>query len=386
MVRPARTTYLSIINCNILSFLTILSCSSISAGEPRTWRSSDAKFQVVAEFISATEAEVKLRRADSGKEIVVPLSKLSKADQEFVSQQIADLQKQPVNKSNSSKSTDLKLTQINDQLVEFGPFGNVAIPEKEFQWKLVEAEVPTIEATYLKMIEGNQRPVQTEILQVSVHPSQAADNRFAFLKSLEKAAISELKHHKLRPDLIQSSLSEKSPIDVRSAFYLNFDSHLPCGTVWFRYQFLSDKTIVVKSLVASITDKETFHRSAKLVTSIEESITKDNRWYPETTIDPKVKSDVSELAQRAIQLLKEESYENLMKSLLPDEAFQKLKESPNFEDDLRRFKDRKSARLMEALQSLDWKSATYDPTNQTLTFASPNIRFTKIADRWTLNN
>ena len=54
----------------------------------RTWTSSDGK-TLEAEFVSATDTEVTLKRDKDGKTFTLPLSRLSKDDQTFVKEQIA---------------------------------------------------------------------------------------------------------------------------------------------------------------------------------------------------------------------------------------------------------------------------------------------------------
>ena len=60
-------------------------CSTHAAdgAELRTWTSKSGKFTVKAEFLSFSEGVVNLQRAD-GKNIKVPLAKLSKKDQNYV--------------------------------------------------------------------------------------------------------------------------------------------------------------------------------------------------------------------------------------------------------------------------------------------------------------
>ncbi len=50
---------------------------------PRKWASADGKFSVTASYVSATTTAVTLKRS-SGKTIVVPLKKLSRADRDWV--------------------------------------------------------------------------------------------------------------------------------------------------------------------------------------------------------------------------------------------------------------------------------------------------------------
>ncbi len=50
----------------------------------RKWKSKDGKFAVDATLVTSTETEVVLKRIDNGKEIKVPLSKLSDEDLKFI--------------------------------------------------------------------------------------------------------------------------------------------------------------------------------------------------------------------------------------------------------------------------------------------------------------
>ena len=59
----------------------------------RKWTSSDGKFSVEAELVEAKDGNVRLKRQD-GKVITVPVSKLSKADQDHLSS-IAKPEKKP---------------------------------------------------------------------------------------------------------------------------------------------------------------------------------------------------------------------------------------------------------------------------------------------------
>jgi thiol-disulfide isomerase/thioredoxin len=69
-------------HCGALA-LVIIVVLGTSLAEVRTWTSADGKFKVEAEMLSVHEGKVSLRKAD-GTEVVVPLTKLSEADRQFV--------------------------------------------------------------------------------------------------------------------------------------------------------------------------------------------------------------------------------------------------------------------------------------------------------------
>src|SRR3954465_4052156 len=54
--------------------------------EERTWTDTTGKFKVAGEFVEVQDGKALLRRAD-GKEIKVPLKRLSDADRQFVKAQ-----------------------------------------------------------------------------------------------------------------------------------------------------------------------------------------------------------------------------------------------------------------------------------------------------------
>lgn len=56
----------------------------IRRSRSREWATVDGKFSVVAEFVTLIGDKVKLRRADDGREITVPLERLSSADRAWI--------------------------------------------------------------------------------------------------------------------------------------------------------------------------------------------------------------------------------------------------------------------------------------------------------------
>jgi hypothetical protein len=58
-------------------------CAVILKAETRTWQDASGKFKIEAELLEVNEDSVRLRKAD-GKEISVPIARLSKNDQDFV--------------------------------------------------------------------------------------------------------------------------------------------------------------------------------------------------------------------------------------------------------------------------------------------------------------
>lgn len=70
-------------------FLSVAFVSSATAAEVRTWTDSSGKFTITAEVVAVDEDQVRLRTTE-GKEVAVPLSRLSGADQAYLKGQLND--------------------------------------------------------------------------------------------------------------------------------------------------------------------------------------------------------------------------------------------------------------------------------------------------------
>ena len=67
----------------LLATMCVAHCAIILKAETRTWQDESGKFKIEAELLEVNEDSVRLRKAD-GKEISVPIARLSKTDQDFV--------------------------------------------------------------------------------------------------------------------------------------------------------------------------------------------------------------------------------------------------------------------------------------------------------------
>ena len=73
----------------LVSLITGFAAPLAMAEDSRTWTSSDGK-KLEAEFLSATEENVTIRRKTDGKRFTLPLERLSEADREYVKAKLAD--------------------------------------------------------------------------------------------------------------------------------------------------------------------------------------------------------------------------------------------------------------------------------------------------------
>ena len=73
----------------LLSVLAGLTTTIVFAQEARLWKDSTGTFQIEATLIKIAKETAYLRRKTDGKEIAVPLDKLSAADRDFLARRVA---------------------------------------------------------------------------------------------------------------------------------------------------------------------------------------------------------------------------------------------------------------------------------------------------------
>ena len=128
------------------------------AEEPRLWTSSDNMFKINATLISVTKTDVKLKRSDNGKEISVPIAKLSEADRTFIeSHSTNQTSQQSSNQTDAKQKSNTSIPKLTLQPIDassyrLDPLGMLTVPAPGFLWAQVSGRsVQSFQATK----EGN---------------------------------------------------------------------------------------------------------------------------------------------------------------------------------------------------------------------------------------
>ena len=79
---------------------------------PRTWTDNTGKYKIEATFVKVENGQVELKRADNGKVVKLPLSRLSDADKKYVSTMTTTEEQQDSNNSDRKDGSDKVLNQI----------------------------------------------------------------------------------------------------------------------------------------------------------------------------------------------------------------------------------------------------------------------------------
>jgi hypothetical protein len=102
---------------------------------------------------------------------------------------------------------------------------------------------------------------------------------------------------------------------------------------------------------------------------------------------PKVDEDLVTRVEEFIATIENEDTETIFETILHPKEFTEFSRSPNYKAGLAKFEKKKKARLLTALQSIDYKSIERKPGGkyQFQTGSAP-ISFKKLKGSWYLNN
>ncbi|MEZ6090694.1 MAG: SHD1 domain-containing protein [Pirellulaceae bacterium] len=206
--------------CLLTLVATCLAAAAAVAQEVRTWTSESGRFSVQAQLLDVAAESIRLKRADDGRTIDVPISAISSADRQYLQsflQQQRERQQPPTTSTIDWKMPDpatLRVEQESKDRYQLHPFGSVSIPDADFAWRLVSRQ-PIV------FVAQGDREQEMLVLTIA-SPAFSQDQRKARLKGAYSEAIhqvtgaglQELKGSKIE---FANSLADRARFTIRAA-------------------------------------------------------------------------------------------------------------------------------------------------------------------------
>ena len=99
----------------VWSLVGLMSLTSYSAStQARTWRDATGRFSLEAEFVAASKDALVLRKSADGSFVIIPLAKLSRADQGAARELAATAPSKPAAPGASDKGIDVNARGLSD--------------------------------------------------------------------------------------------------------------------------------------------------------------------------------------------------------------------------------------------------------------------------------
>lgn len=124
--------------------------TSSLVAQQRTWKDTSGKFSVQAELVEVTDESVVLKRTDNGKQISVPLGRLSQADREF----LANME------SGDSDAADSPVKVTGQMIWSEALYGDGDEPTRTLQLEIVATGQPAADALEFGMLQVDK--IQTD--------------------------------------------------------------------------------------------------------------------------------------------------------------------------------------------------------------------------------
>lgn len=249
-----------------------------TAQDVRTWTSRSGQFRVDASLISVEADSVRLRRADDGRMINVPITAVSTADQEYLQALKSQADKKPEAESISPPASPpnawsmpepsaLRVEQESEGEFQLIPFGTISIPESGFAWRLAARQ---------PIVFVGQRDREQEMLVLTIVPPAEDDSqRKARLKGaysdaihqVTAAGLTDLKGSKLETersiaDQTRFTISAADPTGDRRLFLTEVQFHERFTCIFQATAATSQRTAVLMKAAASFISFEDLRATA----------------------------------------------------------------------------------------------------------------------------
>lgn len=367
--------------------VVLFSSSTVAMAQvaERTWTSGT--HSVKAQLVEANADVAKLKRSDNGKVIEVPISKLSKEDQQAIKQ---FLDSRSAKKESTPTKSELK--KLDENSVNWNPFGTLPVKlswseidqitradvnhETELEWKLdTETPIPTVTAICI------QKDGVTEDFLVQVHSGktteeklaliQEADDKYKKLVSTEKVIVLESNGQ----NLTVANLPQKAYVLIGTR------SSMGAVIAWsdFGDRFVVVSTIVKDKKALGSGQQSSSDRAFALGLKLLQSIKSSSDWSPlEKPVPEEIRSDFLAMMKKVEKLAEEKKYATAFRMM-----GQIISDSMD-EDDSRLGKGINE--ILDFVPRIEWERVKYDPAEKTLKLAIPGVPskpvFQKVDEAW----
>lgn len=355
---------------------TISSTVSAQESSPRLWKSADGRTSVSASLVAVRDNEVVLKRADNGKEVVVPRERLCTEDIEFVKQQI----------ESHTEPKGEKLELINKQSALFRPFGPIPAVANSTGWIQISHDPPTIWTRSTAILPvATQTETVVEILSAmdQEHLFEVAKDRVGKLKNSLSQRYSTLIFEFTESEDFKEYF-EQNTLSLQTSAVGREKSVAIC----LHFLLIPDKTVLVQSTISTSGNRLPAVLD-RVNQEIVQAIRANSDWYPPQSIPPDVRQGVEKFISQLQESLRDKNYDEFFElAVSPSELAAMKTNRKQFQNTKKVFAQHKAAELTVVLTKADLATATYEPEAQQMTIpATPKpLVFTRRDGRWSLEN
>ncbi|MGB7325002.1 MAG: SHD1 domain-containing protein [Rubripirellula sp.] len=374
----------------LLCFLVVLVTTLGFAQSPRAWKSADGKFSVQATFVAVDGESVQLKRADTGKQVKVPLAVLSDADRAFVAE-LSNANPGPQPNPNSAVDTpakntpavsiqdaqpqDIAIQAISDMEYRLFPFGTIEIPADGMVWKLASRKPPVFIA---------QKPDDPQAFIMTVaQPAGSQAERVANIKAVYNQLVTQMKAGGIA-NMRGDKLDLSGPI--ADSFRFGLMGQRADGTEsHFATEFLFNEQFTCIFQATSPLAENTAFFMENVKSFVPAGAAPDGGSNVPDDVAQSVGAAIAKLQKQ----LADDDVDGLLQSVMPPDVYQSMKaDESKWADIVKSFRERKAPELAGLLKQLDFAQATYDAETKSIKFpvGRRGMEFKNVGGKWTLQN
>jgi SLA1 homology domain 1, SHD1 len=352
------------------------------ADDVRAWKSEDGKFSLNAEFVASNADIVQLKRADTGKVVDVPISKLSKADLQYI--QLRTTTPGPTESSPPATEfdsstlgmpgpADVGIQMIDDSQYHLIPFGKIGVPKEKMFWK-ISARSPVV-----FLAQG--QPTDGVVVLTVLPKCENQDERVASIKSIYNGLVSQLQAGEFRqlrgekPD-IKTEIADQVDFEISALAPDGSEMHFLTQT-----RFSQTYSFVFQATSGSLEDSQSLLKVAETFVADEAKVVEP---LPESLVD-----ELTQATQSLIAKLESGDSDAVLKYLIPPDLYESLHADPQqWKEIVDGFEKIDGPALVSKLKGLDISVGQWDSEKQTVQYliAPRPLTFQKVDGVWRLQN